>query len=674
MRTKILLACSCLAIIASILGGFFFLHRPSTQVYAAGNGDWPTYLGDVARTGTNRYESIITPATAASLTYAWKFTTNGYVAASPTIVNGVMYIGSWDGYEYAIDISTHQQIWKQYPGVTHQTKYCYANSVGVDSTATVQNDVVYVGGGDGYMYALRTSDGSLLWKTFLAAPPYYNWSSPLLFNNELYIGLSAFCDPPFVQGKVIALSVSDGSVVASISLVPDGQTGAPVWGSAAVDVDTNTIYVATGNNGSQSTSVQINSEAILALDANTLNVKDRWQIPSSEQVGDSDFGTTPVLFDVNSVPYIGALNKNGIYYVLNRSNLSAGPVWKQVMSGNSQVVDGNNVSPSCYNNGVIYAGSAGGNINGQSYGGSVRAFDAVTGGLLWAANTNGKLVAPVTCTNGLVIDNQGTRVEVRDASNGNILFQFATGKRLYGASVISNGVLYTPSTDGSIYAFVPQGTIFQDNFDSYSPGPLPTGQGSNKWTTVTVTGAGFSLDVSSLQSNSSPNSLRITLGSGLKGNAWVLKKYLRDYPTHAARFRLYLDPGLTFSGQSIGLFNTQNRNDSRNGSISVQLTADHILEVIWYDSHHTKHSMQMGTATRLSSGQWYTIEIDQTNDPLNGSWSLWLNGTQVAAQTTIDMGNVFVNASIAGDKLASTSAMSGSFYEDDILTAQQPIG
>ncbi len=63
------------------------------------------------------------------------------------------------------------------------------------------------------------------------------------------------------------------------------------------------------------------------------------------------------------------------------------------------------------------------------------------------------MVSPVTCTSDLVVDNQGKTVEVRDASNGNVLFSYKTGARLFGASVISNGVLYVPSSNGAIYAF-----------------------------------------------------------------------------------------------------------------------------------------------------------------------------------------------------------------------------
>src|SRR5205807_1177295 len=131
------------------------------------------------------------------------------------------------------------------------------------------------------------------------------------------------------------------------------------------------------------------------------------------------------------------------------------------------------------------------------------------------------------------------------------------GNRIQGTPVISNGVLYVPSRDHSIYAFTLNnlpGNIFQDNFDGYSPGSLPTGTGVSQWTNVNVRGTGFAVNVSNTQESSKPNSLQFTMGSGLKGHAWAQKTYLSGYTSHAAEFYLYLDPSLTYNTQAIALF------------------------------------------------------------------------------------------------------------------------
>ncbi len=441
-----------LLLLAVLLGVVTLLSHPPVIAHGDSNGgDWPTFIFNEARTGTNPFETTITAATASNLHLAWTFKTNGAIAASPVTANGILYIGSWDGYEYALDASTGIELWKQFLGIDPKTKRCVAK--GITSTASVVNSILYVGGGDGNMYALNTADGSVIWKTLISPPPYYNWSSPLIYNDELYIGLASNCDAPEVQGKVLALNTSDGSIAASISLVPDGHKGAPVWSSPAVDVATSTIYVTTGNNEGHDLKKQPNAEAFVALDASTLAIKDRWQIPNSQQSPDGDFGATPTLFDYNGRNYIAALNKNGIYYVLDRTNLAAGPVWQRALSSSSGKVPGDNISSSCYNNGVIYTGSAGGVSHGRPYGGTVGAFAADTGTPLWFFHTPGKMLSPVTCTSDLVVDNQGSTVEVRAAASGNILFTYTLSKQIYGASIISNGFLYATSTNGTVYAF-----------------------------------------------------------------------------------------------------------------------------------------------------------------------------------------------------------------------------
>ena len=214
--------------------------------------------------------------------------------------------------------------------------------------------------------------------------------------------------------------------------------------------------------------------------------------------------------------------------------------------------------------------------------------------------------------------------------------------------------------------------IFQDNFDSYTaPGPLPTGTGATQWTAVKVKGAG-AVSVSNTVAKSLPNSLRITLGaSTTTGFAYAQKKYSTSYATHAARVAVYLDSSLTLT-KSISLFATQNSTNTLNGSFSVLLAANHSLQVVWYTS--TGKKLVHTTSSRLTPGQWYTVELDQTNSATAGAWTLYLNGTQIASRVPADTGSLPVDTFIAGDTLKYTSATAGSFYLDDVVTAAKHIG
>src|SRR5579871_4685446 len=137
---------------------------PGASAHAArrvpGGQDWPMYLHDPQRTSASG-ETILSTTNVAQLNKLWSFKTGGVIASSATVVGGTVYVGSWDGDEYALDAATGALKWKTYIGTT-STPAC--GSQGVTSSATVQDGVVYVGGGDAYWYALDASTGAILWK------------------------------------------------------------------------------------------------------------------------------------------------------------------------------------------------------------------------------------------------------------------------------------------------------------------------------------------------------------------------------------------------------------------------------------------------------------------------------------------------------------------------------
>lgn len=72
----------------------------------------------------------------------WRYPTEAFVYSSPAVVNGVVYVGSYDGYVYALNASNGTLLWR------------YLTGNGVYSSPVVVNGVVYVGSLDDYVYAL----------------------------------------------------------------------------------------------------------------------------------------------------------------------------------------------------------------------------------------------------------------------------------------------------------------------------------------------------------------------------------------------------------------------------------------------------------------------------------------------------------------------------------------
>ena len=159
-------------------------------------------------------------------------------------------------------------------------------------------------------------------------------------------------------------------------------------------------------------------EAILQLDATTLTVKSAWEVPVSQQASDSDFGASPMLFNATiggtTRQLVGAENKNGVYYVLDRDNLAAGPVWAYVaenaaalartrparISTPSRRPPGrDSVRPSWWR--------ASG-LNGSSCIGTLAALNPATGQPEWQVSLQGEVDGAVTEVPGLVAVGAGS--------------------------------------------------------------------------------------------------------------------------------------------------------------------------------------------------------------------------------------------------------------------------
>jgi outer membrane protein assembly factor BamB len=438
-------------ILVSLLAGAVGVIHQLIPAKAA-TGDWPTFLHDPQRTAAGS-DTTISTGNASQLGVKWAFTTGGPIAASPTVVGGVVYVGSWDGYEYALNATTGALIWKTFLGQT--TAPCYPQLAGVSSAADVENGVVYVGGGDSYWYALDAATGNVLWKIFVGdnTKGWYNWASPLIYNGYAYIGTSSVGDCPLIPGQLLQVSLSTHQIVNTFNAVPTGQVGGGIWTTPSIDTSTNTIFVTTGTRNQDT---QMLSEAVVALDANTLAIKSSWAVPNSMQTVDSDFGNTPLLFsDSQGNPLVTAVNKNGLDYAWNRNNLAAGPVWTQTVTqpGSCPQCGDGSASSGAFGNGMLFQAGGSTVINGVGYRGSVRALNPDNGNILWQHADSAPVIPGLAYSNGLIFDGAGSTFEVLDASSGKRLYSYTTGGYLYAAPSISNGQIYTGGTDNNVYAF-----------------------------------------------------------------------------------------------------------------------------------------------------------------------------------------------------------------------------
>ena len=232
----------------------------------AGAADWPKYLHDIGGSGSTPDRGI-TALTAASLKpkAGWPVRLGDRpITTQPIVANGLIYVGAWDGYEYALhpDGTT---AWRQYLG---RTKNCFiADAVSTTTAGTVagvvstgaiatasiggrSRSVLYVGGGGNRdsagaaisgtadLIALDALTGDRLWRSPLgAAPNHLIWSSPTVSGGSSL--------PPPMSGAPVSASVSFPAKAGSTGLYEQdfNSRGFPAVAAGAI----NAIYVGSNN-------------------------------------------------------------------------------------------------------------------------------------------------------------------------------------------------------------------------------------------------------------------------------------------------------------------------------------------------------------------------------------------------------------------------------------------
>jgi outer membrane protein assembly factor BamB len=219
------------------------------QVTVVTDQDWPAYLFSARHPSATTGPATITPGNAGSLQAAWTFQEQpptgtqppGGFSASPTVADGMVFIGSQTGDFYALQESTGQVVWQATLDYQDPANNGNCNNArGIVGTATVAPDpqtgnlTVYVPGAR-YLYALDAATGAQKWKSLVGPASsatvvgaYYNYASPTVANGLIYEGVSSSCDKPFVRGGVQAFSQQTGALQHSFWTVPAGQVGASV--------------------------------------------------------------------------------------------------------------------------------------------------------------------------------------------------------------------------------------------------------------------------------------------------------------------------------------------------------------------------------------------------------------------------------------------------------------
>lgn len=425
--------------------------------FAAVAADWPMYLYTPAHSSYAVTETQIGPDNVSSLQPAWTYQAHA-MGGAPTVVGGVLYIGDWSGNFQAVRTSDGSLIWKQYAGFAAPPVSPLCDPpIGVTGQSVVQNGIVYVPGGDAAVYSFDQNSGAQLARVQLADPAggSYLWSSLTLVNNSLYLGIASLEDCPVVRGALVRIDLANPKNPVIKYLMAEDDIGAGMWSTAAFDAQTNTLYGTTGN-GPQEPSTGRYGSAFLSFDAQTLDIKNYFFMPLADytDAGDNDieFGSSATLFqNTDGTPLVAATGKDGVLYVLRRSDMTL--AWQAHLAvgcDNPQAGCGSLSTPAWDGN-TLYVGAGVPDMNSFDLG-SVYAFRA-NGDPVWFRSMAATVLAPVTVVNGLVFVSTLSGLVALDASTGAPLWDDGGAGALYSQPVVANGTLYAAYVNGTLTAY-----------------------------------------------------------------------------------------------------------------------------------------------------------------------------------------------------------------------------
>ncbi|RLC67754.1 MAG: protein kinase [Chloroflexi bacterium] len=299
----------------------------------------------------------------------WRFRCEDEVRSSPTIHNGIVYIGAYDHNLYALNADNGEFLWK------------YATEGGVATTPHVHEGRVFFGSADRLLYALNADTGRISWTCPTQGSV---WSSPKAAFDHVFFGSD--------DHHLYAVNVHSGRVAWKFQT--DGKVrSSPVIGNDA-------IYV--GCEGGMVYAVDISGQA-------------RWRFRARRGVTSS-----PAL--TKEMVYVGCQDSH-VYGLDVRSGWSA---WRYRTGGPV-------ISSPAVSEGLVFVGSTDGYLyaldaesgrlvwrygtDGQvtsspavaegavyfgSVDGAIYSLDAQTGNLRWRFQTGGPVTSSPAVVNNVV--------------------------------------------------------------------------------------------------------------------------------------------------------------------------------------------------------------------------------------------------------------------------------
>ncbi|MEU6810104.1 PQQ-dependent dehydrogenase, methanol/ethanol family [Streptomyces sp. NPDC046831] len=308
--------------------------------------NWLTYYG--AYNG-QRYSPLdqINTENVKRIGPAWVFQagTTGLIAgastysfeAAPVVVDGVMFLSGWDGWLWALDAKTGVEIWRYKHAVPFDVSLCCGN---VNRGVAVARGKVFFVTANARVIALDATDGKRVWdKTYGDVRAGESATlAPLVVKNMVIVGSSG--GEFGVRGHLDAFDLETGEHQWRCYTVPKpgepgsetwpaggeawARGGANCWVTGTFDPETNLLYVGTGNpapdfDGGVREGDNLFTDSIIAVDVDSGQIRWHYQC-TPHDVWDYDSIAECILFEHDGRKLLGHFDKNGYFFVLDRTN------------------------------------------------------------------------------------------------------------------------------------------------------------------------------------------------------------------------------------------------------------------------------------------------------------------------------------------------------------------
>jgi alcohol dehydrogenase (cytochrome c) len=305
--------------------------------------NWLTYSGTYM---SQRHTTLdqVTRSNVDELELKWVFQAQSLEAfeATPLVVDGIMYLTEAPNTVLALDATTGRVFWRMQHDPAAESRPCCGR---VNRGLAMLGNTLFMATIDAELIALDATTGEKVWQRNVADPSlgYAMTLAPLAIDDKIIVGVAG--GEYGIRGFIAAYDAASGEEVWKFYTIPgpgepghetwEGDSdawmhgGASVWLTGSYDPELNLTYWGIGNPGpdwnpAQRPGDNLYSDSVVALDADTGELAWHFQFTPNDDY-DYDSVQIPVLVDLDTDDISSGrlmlwANRNGFYYVLDRTN------------------------------------------------------------------------------------------------------------------------------------------------------------------------------------------------------------------------------------------------------------------------------------------------------------------------------------------------------------------